>query len=87
MAHARMVRAGMLFPFDMRFQKAPAYLDFLVADKVDPDVVLGDVMRGLRTDPYAPDLVRAMLVFATRAQHPELVREARDRCLTANIAC
>lgn len=57
----------MVFPFDQRFVKQAAYLDFKLVNAVAPVIGLSDIRRALEADPYSDDLLSADVLFHLRA--------------------
>lgn len=68
MKRAQLIEAAQRFPFDDRFWKGPVYLDFYAAPYLDPHVAVADIQSALREDPYAPDLLNAMVFFSIRLE-------------------
>lgn len=78
-AHEAMLAAAQIFPLGEEFSKKPAYLDFWAAQHIDPRIGMADCEYALRYDPWAPDLLRGLAVFAARAHQPQIAREAFAR--------
>lgn len=73
---AMLLESARLFPFETRFAKGAAYLDFFVSTAIEPTLALADLRLALASDPYAPDLLNAQLFFALRAGQRELAQHS-----------
>lgn len=74
--HDLIARAALTFPFDERFQKGAARLDFYVAPYLDPEIGMADTLRALQTDPFAPDMLNGLVYFAARAERGDIAAYA-----------
>ena len=68
--------AATIFPFDDRFHKQAAYVDFALSAQVDPVIALEDIDHALRYDPYAPDVLQAKIWFSLKAGKQAEAQEA-----------
>lgn len=77
MAKRELLReAARVFPFEERFAKGAAYLDFFLSTAIDPALALADLDLALALDPRAPDMLNAKIFFALRAEKRDVAQQA-----------
>ena len=70
--------AGNVFPLEDRYYKSLAYIAMQVGETVGMDYAIADLERALAVDPYGPDLLEGLAVFALKAGQQDKAQAAVD---------
>jgi hypothetical protein len=73
-----LLAAGNVFPLEDRYYKSLAYIAMQVGETVGMDYAIADLERALAVDPYGPDLLEGLAVFALKVGQQDKAQAAVD---------